>query len=58
MVAVILTLMSILHSLYVLFNKPEYFFYCVVYGFIHAFVVYWTLPVAMATFRNIKWGTR
>ncbi|MDP3698216.1 MAG: glycosyltransferase [Nanoarchaeota archaeon] len=55
---VILTLMSILHSLYVLFNKPEYFFYSVIYGFIHAFVVYWTLPVAIATFTNIKWGTR
>ena len=58
MVMLILATMSILHSLYILFNKPEYFFYSVIYGFIHAFIVYWTLLVAMVTFRNIKWGTR
>lgn len=53
-----LTLMSMLHSLYILFNKPEYFFYSIAYGFFHAFIVYWTLLIAIVTFRNIKWGTR
>ena len=58
MALIILALMSILHSLYILFNKPEYFFYSVFYGFVHAFIVYWTLIAAIVTFRNIKWGTR
>ena len=55
---VLLAIMSTLHSLYILFNKKEYFFYSVAYGFIHAFVIYWTLVVAIVTFRDIRWGTR
>jgi len=54
----LLTLMGILHSLYILFNKPEYFIYSIIYGFFHAFIVYWTLIFAIITFRDVKWGTR
>jgi len=50
--------MGVLHSLYILTDKPEYFFYSVVYSFVHAFFVYWTLVYAMITFKDIKWGTR
>jgi hyaluronan synthase/N-acetylglucosaminyltransferase len=54
----ILTLMGILHSLYTLFNKPSYFIYSVLYGFVHAFFVYWTLFYAILTFKDVRWGTR
>ena len=54
----VLTIMGILHSLYILFHKPEYYFFSIAYSFVHVFLVYWTLIVALLTFKNRGWGTR
>ena len=54
----IITLMAGLHSLYALFYKPKHFIYSVMYGFIHAFIVYWLVYIAIFRFKDTGWGTR
>ena len=57
-VLLMILIMGIIHSLYVLFYKKEYFFYSLIYGFIHVFFIYWLVFYALFTFNNTKWGTR
>ncbi len=51
-------IMTTIHSLYVLFKKPRYFGYSLIYGFMHVFLIYWLIIPALLTLRDIKWGTR
>jgi hyaluronan synthase/N-acetylglucosaminyltransferase len=55
---VLIGFMSVIHSLYVLFNKPKYFVYSVLYGYVHAFLIYWLVFIALFTLKDTKWGTR
>lgn len=50
--------MASIHSLYILFHKPKYFIYSIAYAFVHAFVIYWLIYVALFTLNDTKWGTR
>ena len=50
--------MGTVHSLYVLFHKPKYFIYSVLYAFVHAFIIYWLVFVALFTLKKTGWGTR
>lgn len=53
-----IALMAFLNSLYILFHKPKYFFYSILYAYVHAFLIYWLLFVALFTLKETKWGTR
>ena len=50
--------MGTIHSLYVLFNKPEHFPYSIAYSFVQVFLIYWLLFIALFTFKDTRWGTR
>ncbi|MBS3070677.1 glycosyltransferase [Candidatus Pacearchaeota archaeon] len=50
--------MSTLHSLYILFYKPNDFFYSILYSFLHVFVIYWLIFIALFTLKDNRWGTR
>lgn len=50
--------MGAIHSLYILFHKPKYFGYSVLYAFVHAFIIYWLVFIALFTLKETSWGTR
>ena len=48
----------LMHSTYLMIYKPKYSLNIILYGFVHAFVIFWVLPVALLQMNNINWGTR
>ena len=53
-----ISFMGSIHSLYILFHKPKYFIYSVLYAFVHAFIIYWLVFIALFTLKETGWGTR